>query len=225
MTKFKSILLIISHCTVQSFMFRQPDDISYLIDYKKKGNVHLFQPGRHLNGDLIPNSFIVNGNEKVLGIHQATDSDAKRGLQILCNMLGEDYTLLMTRVDASIPGDVPGMCDEGINSATCYCGTATCTNVGTGLNCGIASSTCSFPICPNTAGNTENSADCDCGSTTCTSSSGRYCTSSDNSCSANPLCANTAGNTVNSADCDCGSTTCTSSSGRYCTSSVNSCTT
>ena len=223
MTVFKSILLIISHCAVQSSMLRQPGEISYLVDYKNKGNVHLFQHGRRLDGDSVINEFVVNGNEKVTGIHQATDSDAKRGLQILCNMLGEDYTLLMARVDASIPGDVPGMCTNGINSATCYCGTATCTNVGTGLNCVIASSTCSFPTCPNTAGSTVNSVDCACGSTTCTSSSGRYCTSSDNSCSANPICANTAGNTVNSADCDCGSTTCTSSSGRYCTSSTNSC--
>jgi len=204
-------------------MLRQPAPISYLVDYKNKGNVHLFQHGRRLDGDSVINEFVVNGNEKVTGIHQATDSDAKRGLQILCNMLGEDYTLLMARVDASIPGDVPGMCASGINSATCYCGTATCTNVGTGLNCVIASSTCSFPTCPNTAGSTVNSVDCACGSTTCTSSSGRYCTSSDNSCSANPICANTAGNTVNSVDCDCGSTTCTSSSGRYCTSSDNSC--
>lgn len=183
MTKFKSILLIISHCTVQSFMFRQPDDISYLIDYKKKGNVHLFQPGRHLNGDLIPNSFIVNGNEKVLGIHQATDSDAKRGLQILCNMLGKDYTLLMTRVNASFPGAVPTICTEGVNFAKCYCGTATC-DTGSGLKCVIASSACSFPPnCANTDGSTLNSVDCACGSATCTSSSGRYCTSSVNSCS------------------------------------------
>ena len=187
-----------------------------------QGPIHLFNNRRQLNGADIINQFIVNGNEKVSGIHQAFDSDAKRGLQILCNMLDVDYNLLMGRVDASFPGAVPTMCANGVNSATCYCGTATC-DTGSGLKCVIASSTCSFPICTNTAGSTSNSADCACGSATCTSSSGRYCTSSANSCSANPICANTAGSTLNSADCHCGSATCISSSGRYCTSSDNSC--
>ena len=188
-----------------------------------QGPIHLFNNRRHLNGAAITNEFIVNGNERVTGIHQAYDSDAKRGLQILCNMLGKDYALLMQRVEASFPGTVPTICVNGVNSATCYCGTVTCEeSPGLGLKCDTSGSgSCSFPICTNTAGSTSNSVDCACGSATCTTP-GRYCTSSANSCKANPICANTAGSTLNIADCHCGSATCTSS-GRYCTSSDNSC--